>query len=117
MGLPASGRGAFFLALLIPTTAAAADITLYVDASSTCTTGCGTLASPFSTIQAAINQANTQIVAGTASSATIQVAAGLYLEHVFIYAGVHVVGGGAASPPLDAAGPGRRAVRFPQGLP
>ncbi len=115
MGLRARGRGASLVALLIPTAALAADITLYVDASSTCTTGCGSSASPYPTIQAAINQANTQIVAGTATGATIQVAAGYYREHVFIYPDVHVVGAGAASTTIDATGAGRSAVIFAQG--
>src|SRR2546428_1203197 len=107
---------ALFLTLVIRTTAAAVDITLYVDATSTCTSGCGSSTSPYPTIQGAINQANTLIGAGSASSATIQVATGVYREHIFIFPDVHVIGAGAAGTTIDATGFGRSAVIFAQGL-
>src|SRR6266699_1132420 len=71
---------------------AATELVLFVDASSTCTAGCGSQTSPFSTIQAAIDQANGDIVAGTATSSKIYVAAGLYLERIFIYPDVNLIG-------------------------
>ena len=95
--------------------ALAADVQLYVDASSTCTSGCGTSSAPFPTIQGAINQGNTLIVAGSATSATIMVAAGLYRERIFIYPNVHVLGAGAGVTTIDATGFGRSAVIFGSG--
>ena len=111
-----SGVLGLFLALLIRTTPGATEITLYVDARSTCTSGCGSSTSPYPTVQGAINQANALISAGSASSATVQVAAGVYREHLFIFPDVHVSGAGAASTTLDATGFGRSAVIFAQGL-
>jgi len=96
-------------------TPAATDLALYVDASSTCTTSCGSQAAPFSTIQAAIDQANSEIVAGIATSATIHVAAGTYLERLFIYPDVNLIGAGAGSTILDATGLGRSGVIFASG--
>jgi hypothetical protein len=88
---------------------------LYVDAASGCTTGCGSQAAPFSTIQAAVNAANTEIAAGTASSATISVAAGLYHERVFVYPDVNLRGAGSAVTTIDATGLGHSAVVFASG--
>jgi len=88
---------------------------LYVDASSTCTSGCGSPSAPFRTIQGAINQANTVIVGGSATSATVRVAAGMYRERIFVYPDIHVVGAGSASTVIDATGFGRSAVIFASG--
>ena len=115
-GILRSGVLGLFLLLLVRTTPAATEITLYVDARSTCTSGCGSSASPYPTVQGAINQANALVSAGSASSATVQVAAGVYREHLFIFPDVHVSGAGAASTTLDASGFGRSAVIFAQGL-
>ena len=87
-------------------------VTLYVNAGSACTTGCGSQASPYKTIQAAINDANAQIVAGTAAGAFIQVAGGNYPEHIFIYPDVHVQCAGSATTTINATGLGRSAVIF-----
>ncbi|HXH28275.1 MAG TPA: right-handed parallel beta-helix repeat-containing protein, partial [Candidatus Polarisedimenticolia bacterium] len=94
---------------------AGVDLTLYVDAASTCTTACGTQQAPFKTIQAAINEANTQIGSGAVASATVQVAPGLYPERIFIYPDIHVQGSGAGQTILDATGLGRSAVIFASG--
>ena len=115
-GILRVGLVTLFLTLLVRGTPAAIEVTLYVDARSTCTSGCGSSTSPYPTIQAAINQANTLIGAGSASSATVQVAAGVYREHIFIFPDAHVVGSGAASTTIDATGFGRSAVIFAQGL-
>jgi hypothetical protein len=95
--------------------ATAAEVTLYVDAASTCTSGCGTPASPFPTIQGAINAGNSMIVAGTATSATIMVAAGLYRERIFIFPDIHVHGADASSTTINATGFGRSAVILASG--
>jgi hypothetical protein len=87
-------------------------VTLYVNAVSTCTTGCGSQATPYKTIQAAINDANAQIVAATASGAFIQVAAGNYPERIFIYPNVHVQCAGPSTTTINATGLGRSAVIF-----
>ena len=89
-GILRVGLVTLFLTLLVRATPAAIEVTLYVDARSTCTSGCGSSTSPYPTIQAAINQANTLVGAGSASSATVQVAAGVYREHIFIFPDVHV---------------------------
>jgi hypothetical protein len=109
-GLPALAAG-----LLLPSAAAAADITLFVDAASACTSGCGGATAPFPTIQAAINEANTRIVEGAATQAFIQVAAGVYRERVFVYPDVHVRGAGAPTTVIDATGQNRSAVIFASG--
>jgi hypothetical protein len=103
------------LALVAGLVLAAGTANLFVDASSTCTTGCGSLASPYKTIQAAINDANSQIVAGTASGAVIRVAAGTYHERIFIYPNVHVQCAGPSTTTIDATGFGRSAVIFASG--
>lgn len=94
---------------------AAAEVVLYADAASGCTSGCGTPSAPFPTIQGAINQANSLIVGGGATSATVRVASGTYRERLFIYPDVHVVGAGAATTVINAAGLGRSAVSFGSG--
>ncbi len=94
---------------------AAAEAALYVDAASTCTSGCGSQGAPFKTIQAAINEANNEIVAGVASRATIRVAAGRYRERIFIYPDVHLLGAGTSLTIIDATGLGRSAVIFASG--
>lgn len=87
-------------------------VTLYVNATSTCTTGCGSQTTPYKTIQAAINDANAQIVAATASGAFIQVAAGNYPERIFVYPNVHVQCAGPSTTTINATGLGRSAVIF-----
>ncbi|HEU4402454.1 MAG TPA: thrombospondin type 3 repeat-containing protein [Candidatus Polarisedimenticolia bacterium] len=101
--------------------------TLYVDAGSSCTTvcgnscgtacpaGCGTVSAPYRTVQSAINDANCQLIAGTVTGATVQVAAGNYHERIFIYPNVQVLGAGAGATILDATGFGRSAVIFASG--
>ncbi len=114
-----SALGSFILLLSLLTLAttdlAAVEIQLYVDASSTCTSGCGSSTAPFPTIQGAINQANSLIVAGSATSATISVAAGVYRERIFIYPDIHVSGAGTGVTMIDATGFGRSAVIFASG--
>src|SRR3989442_14086702 len=83
---------------------AAGAITLYVDDNSTCTTGCGSQAAPYRTIQAAIDDADNQLIAGTISGATVRVAAGNYPERLYIVPNVHVIGDGPATTVLDATG-------------
>src|SRR5881296_920883 len=91
---------------------AAGAITLYVDDNSTCTTGCGSQAAPYRTIQAAIDDADSQLIAGSITGATVRVAAGNYPERIYIVPNVHVIGEGAATTILDATGKGRAAVIF-----
>ncbi|PYT35609.1 MAG: hypothetical protein DMF52_10045, partial [Acidobacteria bacterium] len=91
---------------------AAGTVTLYVDDNSTCTTGCGSQAAPYGSIQAAINDADNQIIAGTVTGATVRVAAGNYPERLYIVPNVHVIGDGPATTILDATGKGRAAVIF-----
>src|SRR5580765_6367898 len=94
---------------------AAGTVTIYVSASSSCTTGCGSQAAPYKTIQAAINDANASIIAATATGALIQVAAGTYPERIFVYPNVHVVCAGPATTTINATGLGRSAVIFGSG--
>ena len=89
---------------------AAGTITLYVDDNSTCTTGCGSPAAPYRTVQAAIDDADNQLIAGTISGATVRVAAGNYPERIYIVPNVHVIGDGPALTTLNATGLGRSAV-------
>jgi len=94
---------------------AVAVVALYVDDGSACSSGCGTQASPYRTIQAAIVDANSRIGAGTATGAVIQVAAGNYPERIFIYPNIHVVCDGPATTTINATGLGRSAVIFGSG--
>jgi len=91
---------------------ASGTITLYVDDNSTCSSGCGSQAAPYRTIQAAIDDADNQIIAGTVTGATVRVAAGNYPERLYIVPNVHVIGDGPATTILDATGKGRAAVIF-----
>ncbi|HKB08230.1 MAG TPA: hypothetical protein VKF61_08140, partial [Candidatus Polarisedimenticolia bacterium] len=100
------------LGLVARLVVAAGTITLYVDDNSTCTTGCGSQAAPYSTIQAAIDDADTQLIAGAISEATVRVAAGNYPERIYIVPNVHVIGEGSATTVIDATGKGRSAVIF-----
>ncbi len=93
----------------------AATATLYVDDDSLCASGCGSQASPYPTIQAAINDANGRIVAGTATGATIVVAGGRYAERIFIFPNIHVRCASPSTTTIDAAGRGRSAVVFASG--
>ncbi len=94
---------------------AATEAALYVDAASSCVSGCGSQSQPFKTIQAAINEANSEIIAGSATTATIRVAAGRYRERIFIYPDVHLIGAGTGQTVIDATGFGRSAVIFASG--
>src|SRR5262245_25900345 len=98
------------LGLVARLVVAAGPITLYVDDSSTCTTGCGSQASPYRTIQAAIDDADNQLIAGAISGATVRVAAGNYPERLYIVPNVHVICDSPASVTIDATGLGRSAV-------
>src|SRR5262245_10045159 len=89
---------------------AAGTVTLYVSRGSACTSGCGSQAAPYPTIQAAINDADGRISAGTVSGATIQVAAGNYPERLYIVPNVHVVCAGPSVTTIDATGTGHAAV-------
>src|SRR5438034_7041786 len=89
---------------------AAGAITLYVDDNSTCTSGCGSQAAPYSTIQAAIDDADNQLIAGTISGATVRVAAGNYPERLYIVPNVHVLCDAPSTTTIDATGKGRSAV-------
>jgi hypothetical protein len=94
---------------------AAGEIDLHVDAASPCTSGCGSETSPFSTIQAAINEANRLIGEGSAAGARVLVTGGTYRERIFIFPDIHVIGAGAGLTTLDATGLGRSAVIFASG--
>src|SRR4029077_14321272 len=89
---------------------AAGTITLYVDDNSTCTTGCGSQAAPYRTIQAAIEDADNQLIAGAISGATVRVLAGNYPERIYIVPNVHVIGDGPSLTTIDATGKGHSAV-------
>src|SRR6266850_4910292 len=89
---------------------AAGTATLYVDDNSTCTTGCGSQAAPYRTVQAAINDADNQLIAGTVSGAIVRVLAGNYPERIYIVPNVHVIGDGPATTTIDATGTGHSAV-------
>ncbi len=135
-GLPtdrhhAAGKGVFFppaarllagtaavvaLASVARLVVAAGTVTLYVDDGSTCTAGCGSQAAPYRTIQAAINDADARITAGTNSGATIQVAAGNYAERIYIFPNIHVLCDASGTTTIDATGLGRSAVILAAGL-
>jgi hypothetical protein len=104
------------LALVGRLVVAAGTVTLYVDDNSTCTTGCGTPAAPFRTITDAITDADARIVAGSASGATIQVAAGTYAAHIYILPNIHVICESPATTTIDATGDVRSAVILAAGL-
>src|SRR5882762_9307369 len=113
-----AGAGRFFactvaacvLGVVARLAVAAGTITLYVDDNSTCTTGCGSQAAPYRTIQAAIDDADNQLIAGTISGATVRVLAGNYPERVYIVPNVHVIGDGPSVTTIDATGKGHSAV-------
>jgi len=89
---------------------AAGTLTLYVDDNSTCTSGCGTQAAPYPTIQAAIDDADNQITAGTITGASVRVAAGNYPERIYIVPNVHVLCDAPSTTTINATGKGRAAV-------
>src|SRR5580765_1991672 len=89
---------------------AAGTLTLYVDDNSTCTSGCGTQAAPYPTIQAAIDDADNQITAGTITGASVRVAAGTYPERIYIVPNVHVLCDAPSTTTINATGKGRAAV-------
>jgi hypothetical protein len=91
-------------------------VTLYVDDNSICTVGCGSQAAPYKTIQAAIVDANGQIVTGQATDAIIQVFGGNYPERIFIYPDIRVIcTEGPSNTTINATGLGRSAVIFASG--
>ncbi len=113
---------------------AAGSVTLYVKAGSTCTSlctiskftppvtcdagcfaGCGTATAPYTTIQSALNDANCRVDSGSASDATIQVAAGTYPERIFIFPDEHVQCENQSTTIINAAGKNRSAVIFARG--
>jgi len=94
---------------------AAASITIYVDDGSTCVSGCGSQASPYRTIAAAITDGNNRIVAGTSTGAVIQVAAGNYPERIFVYPNIHVVCENPATTTINGTGFTRSTVVFGMG--
>jgi hypothetical protein len=92
---------------------AAVNVTIYVAASSTCTTGCGSQASPWKTITAGLADGNSRIAAGTATGAFIQVAPGTYNENFTVFPNCHVIcSGGVAT--INGGGT-RSTVRFSDG--
>ncbi|PYT18271.1 MAG: hypothetical protein DMF51_00535 [Acidobacteria bacterium] len=110
--LSASAAALLILIFVGRLVVAAGTVTLYVDAGSTCTTGCGTQTAPYRTIQAAIDDADNRIAVGAVSGATVQVAAGYYPERLYIVPNVHVIGAGPSATTIDATGTGRAAVIF-----
>src|SRR5437867_3672062 len=110
--LSASAAALLILIFVGRLVVAAGTVTLYVDAGSTCTTGCGTQTAPYRTIQAAIDDADNRIAVGAVSGATVQVAAGYYPERLYIVPNVHVIGAGPSVTTIDATGTGRAAVIF-----
>lgn len=111
----AGALGAIVFLLIAHFVYAAGPITLYVDDDSSCASGCGSQATPYPTIQAAINDANAQIVAATATEATIDVADGYYGERIFIYPDIHVQCANPASVTIDGTGFARSTVVFASG--
>src|SRR5882762_9869515 len=113
-----AGAGRFFactvaacvLGVVARMVVAAGTITLYVDDNSTCTTGCGSQAAPYRTIQAAIDDADTQLIAGTISGAIVRVLAGNYPERIYVVPNGHVIGDGPSVTTVDATGKGHSAV-------
>src|SRR6266850_4241892 len=103
------------LALVVRLVLAAVTLTIYVDDSSACTTGCGSAAAPHRTITAAITDANGRIVAAEADTVIIEVAAGNYPEHVLIVPNVHVRCAGPSTTTIDATGLGHSVVIFSAG--
>ncbi|HXH28795.1 MAG TPA: thrombospondin type 3 repeat-containing protein, partial [Candidatus Polarisedimenticolia bacterium] len=115
------------LVVVVQKVAASGGVTLYVDDGSSCTitcantcgtacpAGCGTQATPYKTIQDAINDANCRILAGQATGATVQVAAGYYPERIFIFPNIHVSCEDPSTTTIDATGQGRSAVIFASG--
>ncbi len=100
---------------------------LYVDATSACTVVCATACSPpcpsscggvglpYRSIQSAINDANCRIVAGAATDVSIHVGPGTYLERLYIFPDIHVLGAGPNLTRLDATGQARSAVILASG--
>src|SRR5439155_23691630 len=78
------------LAFVVRLVLAAGTATIYVKASSACTTGCGAPGNEWKTITLGITDGNNRIVAGTNTGAIIQVAACNYPERIFLYPNIHV---------------------------
>jgi hypothetical protein len=94
---------------------ASGPITLYVDDDSSCVSLCGSQTDPYPTIQEAINDANAQIGAATATEATIDIAPGYYGERIFIFPDIHVQCDSPATVTIDGTGFARSAVIFASG--
>ncbi|HET8947359.1 MAG TPA: hypothetical protein VFQ07_10280, partial [Candidatus Polarisedimenticolia bacterium] len=92
---------------------AAASVTIYVNASSTCTTGCGSQASPWKTILGGLNDGNARITGGSATGAIVQVAAGNYPETFTIYPNCHLICAPVTT--INGTGLNRATVRFSSG--
>jgi len=100
------------VALIAGSSYAIGPITLYVDAGSGCTSGCGSQSAPYPAIQAAIDDANAKIGGGLATEATIVVAPGTYAEHLLVYPSVHVECDSPSTVTINASGFSRAAVVF-----
>ncbi len=94
---------------------ASGPITLHVDDDSPCASGCGSQTDPYPTIQAAINDANAQIDAATATEATIDVAPGYYGERIFVFPDIHVRCDSPVTVTIDGTGFARSTVVFASG--
>ncbi|HEV8200248.1 MAG TPA: MopE-related protein [Candidatus Polarisedimenticolia bacterium] len=92
---------------------AAVDVTIYVNAGSTCTTGCGSQASPWKTISGALTDGNNRIIAGTATDVIVQVAAGNYPERFTIFPNCHVICASVTT--IDGTGLNRSTVILSSG--
>src|SRR6185369_10928274 len=83
--------GACLLFAIARRTLALATVTIYVDDNSACVSGCGSQASPFRTIAAALTDANDRIVGSTATDVIVRVIAGNYPERIHVPPDVHVI--------------------------
>jgi hypothetical protein len=125
--LTAIAGSAALLVFIVQAVLAAGTQTFYVDDDSSCAltcdntcdtpclTGCGGATSPYRDIQSAINDASCRINAGEITLATVQVAAGLYPQRLFIYPDVTVRCQNPATTIIDAGGVSRSAVIFAVG--
>jgi hypothetical protein len=94
---------------------AAVTVTIYVNASSTCTTGCGSQASPWKTVTAGLADGNSRIVGGSATGAIIQVAPGTYNEGFTVFPNCHVICSGGVATINGSTQTQRSTVRFSSG--
>src|SRR6185436_3586735 len=82
------------------------------DDNSACVSGCGSQASPFRTIAAALTDANDRIVGSTATDVIVRVIAGNCPERIHVPPDVHVICESPSTVTINAAGLGRSAVIF-----